>query len=66
MPGSFGAALPLEHINDDGQIGGNVVYANDLSEHNEVLRKRFADRTWYRLVLSNTSDGGLRATLVPY
>jgi hypothetical protein len=35
-------------IGPDGRVGGDVVYALDLGEHDEVLRARFGDRAWYR------------------
>jgi hypothetical protein len=35
-------------IGPDGRLGGAVVYALDLGDHNEVLRSRFGDRAWYR------------------
>jgi hypothetical protein len=63
---SFGAALPHETIMPDGRLGGNVVYAADLGEHNEVLRGRFGDRAWYRLEAVESPSGVLRATLVAY
>lgn len=65
-PGSFGAALPLESIGPDGHLGGDVIYAMDLGAHNEVLRRRFGDRAWYRLALSESSGGQLTARVVPY
>jgi hypothetical protein len=36
-------------VGPDGRLGGDVVYALDLGAHNEVLRARFGDRTWYRI-----------------
>ena len=66
IPGSFGAALPLQPIGPDGRLGGNIIYAMDLGAHNEVLRPRFGDRTWYRLVLARAPDGDLTASLAPY
>jgi hypothetical protein len=35
-------------IGADGRLGGDVVYALDLGAHNEAVRSRFGDRTWYR------------------
>ena len=35
-------------IGRDGRIGGDVIYALDLGQHDEVLRSRFGNRTWYR------------------
>jgi hypothetical protein len=62
----FGPALPLEPIGSDGRLDGDVIYAADLSDHNEVLRKRFGDRTWYRLTTTPASDGSLRAVISAY
>lgn len=62
---SFAPFFPANTIEADGRVGGNVVYVLDLGDHNEVLRSRFGDRTWYRF-------GPLRApgdsvpTLMPY
>lgn len=66
VPESFGAALPLESIGPDGHLAGDVIYAMDLGAHNDVLRKRFGARTWYRLVLTQAPDGELLAALAPY
>ena len=46
---SYGQGLLRNEIGRDGRITGSVVFAADLAEHNEVLRARFGDRTWYRL-----------------
>ena len=62
----FGPALPLEPIGPDGRLDGDVIYAADLSDHNEVLRKRFGDRTWYRLTTTQAPDGSLRPMISPY
>jgi len=62
----FGPALPLEPIGPDGRLDGDVIYAADLGEHNEVLRKRFGDRTWYRLTVTPAPDGSLRPVITPY
>ena len=62
---SYGQALLLNEIGADGRIAGPIVFVADLSEHNEVLRARFADRAWYRLEVPNgTADRAPR--LVPY
>jgi len=61
----FGPALPLEEFGPDGRIGGDVIYAADLGDRNEVLRARFGDRRWYRLSL-HPERGGMRAVLTPY
>ncbi len=62
----FGPALPLEEIEKDGRIGGDVIYAADLGDRNESLRARFGDRRWYRLSLHPVGRGRLRATVSPY
>jgi hypothetical protein len=62
----FGPALPLEPIDDLGRIDGDVVYAADLLERNEVLRRRFGDRGWYRLVVLLDAAGRQHPRLVPY
>jgi hypothetical protein len=46
---SYGPALLENEIGPDGRIAGPVIFVADLAEHNDVLRTRFADRTWYRL-----------------
>jgi hypothetical protein len=62
----FGQALPLEPIGPDGRLDGDIIYAADLGEHNEVLRPRFGDRVWYRLTTTREPDGELRPALAPY
>ena len=62
----FGPALPLEPICPDGRLDGDVIYAADLGEHNEVLRKRFGGRQWYRMTSEKQPDGTLRAVVAPY
>lgn len=62
----FGPALPLEPIGPDGRLAGDIIYAADLGEHNEVLRKRFGDRRWYRMTSAEEPDGTLRAVVSPY
>ena len=62
---SFAPFFPSNTIDATGRIGGNVVYALDLGEHNEVLRARFGDRSWYRFGVSAT-PGDTVAALVPY
>jgi hypothetical protein len=44
----FDAFLPYEGFDAEGRLGGPVVFARDLGAHNEALRERFKDRTWYR------------------
>ncbi|MES2179430.1 MAG: glycosyltransferase family 39 protein [Gemmatimonadota bacterium] len=45
---SFAPFFPANDIDATGRLGGDVIYALDLGEHNESLRSRFGDRTWYR------------------
>jgi hypothetical protein len=40
--------LPYTTFDASGRIGGDVVFVRDLGAHNETLRQRFGDRTWYR------------------
>ena len=62
----FGRALPLEPIGADGRLEGDVIYAADLGDHNEVLRERFGNRRWYRMTSAKQADGTLRAVISPY
>lgn len=64
-PATYGPFFPSNTIGPDGRIGGNVVYVLDLGAHNEVLRARFADRTWYRFG-PHLRRGDSTATLTPY
>lgn len=63
---SFGAALVLEPIDSEGRIDGDIIYVADLGTRNEVLRKRFADRTWYRVGATRLENGELRAVVYRY
>lgn len=40
--------LPLDRVERDGRVGGDVVFVRDLGARNELLRGEFGDRTWYR------------------
>lgn len=62
----FGQALPLEPIGPNGEIAGDVIYAADLGDHNEVLRARFGDRTWYRVATKPGTNGEVEAVIAPY
>jgi 4-amino-4-deoxy-L-arabinose transferase-like glycosyltransferase len=64
--GSFGQALPLEPIDADGRIDGDVIYAVDLGPRNEQLRIRFGDRIWYRLPVVRVGDRVPRPEIIPY
>ncbi len=45
---SYTQFYPANTIDSTGHVGGDVVYAIDLGERNDVLRQRFGSRTWYR------------------
>jgi hypothetical protein len=45
---SYAPFFPANSIGIDGRLDGEIVYALDLGEHDEALRARFGDRTWYR------------------
>ena len=62
----FGPALPHEPIDAQGRIDGDVIYVADLGDRNEVLRRRFGHRPWYRLVARDEGRGEYHAELVPY
>ena len=62
---SFAPFFPANQIDSAGRLGGNVVYALDLGEHDEVLRARFGDRTWYRFG-QRFAAGDSIPTLRPY
>jgi hypothetical protein len=62
---SFAPFFPANTIDADGRIGGDVVYALDLGEHDEVLRARFGDRRWYRFGV-RLAAGDTVPTLIPY
>ncbi|HJU65600.1 MAG TPA: hypothetical protein VJ596_07975, partial [Gemmatimonadaceae bacterium] len=42
--------LRLNVPSENGRVGGKVVFARDLGAHNELLRPRFGERSWYRYV----------------
>jgi hypothetical protein len=52
-------------IGSDGRLGGDVIYALDLGDRNEVLRARFGDRAWYRIGARSVSRDTLPIP-VPY
>ena len=62
---AYGPMLLLNRFDEDGRIGGNAVYVINLGERNEVLRRRFADRHWYRYEVSKSSSDTM-PVLVPY
>jgi len=61
---SYAPFLPANTIGPDGRVGGNVVYVLDLGSHDEALRARFGDRTWYTFGPEHARPG--EATLTPY
>jgi hypothetical protein len=61
---SYAPFLPANTIEPDGRVGGDVVYVLDLGSHDEVLRSRFGDRTWYTFGPEHARPG--EATLSPY
>jgi len=63
---SFGPTLLLETIDPQGRLGGDVIYAADLGDHNEALRERFRSRTWYRVQSGHSPDGSLVTVIRPY
>jgi hypothetical protein len=63
---SFGSALLLETVDAQGRLGGDIVYAADLSDRNEVLRTRFGGRQWYRLQTGRDSQGRVVSVIRPY
>jgi hypothetical protein len=62
---AYGPLLLLNRLDEQGRIGGNAVYVINLGERNEVLRRRFADRHWYRYEVSRSSTDTM-PVLVPY
>jgi hypothetical protein len=62
---TYAPFFPRNAIDRDGRVGGNVVYVLDLGAHNEALRARFGDRTWYRLG-PHLRRGDPNATITPY
>jgi hypothetical protein len=57
--------LAQQHVDADGRIGGDVVFARDLGPRNELLRGRFGDRAWYRYrPAAGLSDSSI--AFVPY
>ena len=62
---SYAPFFPENTFDSTGHLGGNVVYALDLGNHDEALRARFGDRTWYRLG-QRVAAGDSIPTLRPY
>jgi hypothetical protein len=62
---SYAPFFPANRIGADGHLGGDVVYALDLGQHNEVLRARFGNRRWYRFGPHRTPSDST-PSLLPY
>ena len=66
---SFGVSmaemLPYERFDAQGRLGGNIVYARDFGQRNELLRARFGDRAWY-VARTARENGALTVQLEPY
>lgn len=62
---SYAPFFPANSIDAQGRIAGDVVYVLDLGEHNEVLRSRFGDRSWYRFG-ARLASGDSVPTLITY
>jgi 4-amino-4-deoxy-L-arabinose transferase-like glycosyltransferase len=63
---SFGSGLLLEPIDRDGHISGDVIFVADLGDRNEILRRRFGDRPWYRVGVRPVAAGKYKTEVVPY
>jgi hypothetical protein len=65
---SFGPALLLEPLDADGKIAqtADVIFVQDLGRHNEVLRRRFGNRDWYRVVIAASPRGALVPSIISY
>jgi hypothetical protein len=61
----FALFLARQHVDADGRVGGNIVFARDLGPRNERLRQRFGDRAWYRYRPARNLDDTSRV-FVPY
>jgi len=59
----FPMFLARQHVQRDGRIGGDIVYARDLGARNERLRARFGERTWYRYRPARGLDDSSRVFL---
>lgn len=44
----YGVFLARQTVGADGRIAGDVVFARDMGDRNELLRGRFGGRSWYR------------------
>jgi len=62
---AYGPMLLLNRFDGSGHIAGDAVYVMDLGERNDVLRKRFGDRRWFRFELPRGQAGDI-PILTPY
>jgi hypothetical protein len=62
---TYAPFLPANTIDREGRIAGDVIYVLDLGPHNETLRARFGDRTWYTFG-PRLDIGEAQPTLRPY
>ena len=62
---SYAPFFPANTFDADGRLAGNVVFALDYGNHDEALRARFGDRTWYRFG-QRLAAGDTIPTLRPY
>ena len=57
--------LAKQIVGRDGRLSGDVVFARDLGDRNELLRHRFGGRAWYRY-RPGAAPGDTTAAFVPY
>jgi hypothetical protein len=62
---AYGPMLLQNRFDASGRIDGPVVYVMNLGERNDVLRRRFADRHWYRYEIPRSRPDSI-PVLVPY
>jgi hypothetical protein len=62
---TYAPFFPRNTIEPDGRVGGNIVYVLDLGAHDEALRARFGDRTWFRFG-PHLTRGDSTPTFTPY
>ncbi len=62
---SYAPFFPANTFDSTGHLNGNVIYALDLGNHDEALRARFGDRSWYRFG-QRIVAGDSTPTLRPY
>ncbi|MEK7401713.1 MAG: hypothetical protein AABZ80_05050 [Gemmatimonadota bacterium] len=62
---SYGPLLLENRFDALGRVSGQVIYAMNLGERNDVLRARFGDRQWFRYEIPLGTRDSL-PVLVPY